>query len=137
MSNSVNTKNFWCFDIPGILYLKWDTLPFTIKNRIEWREKDFHVQINAYKINFGCTREISFIYDNKQYDCMLTKWKYTGGGNGIYPPQVTAKDYALKIKMTINYLSFTDTSLVKGKILLADSKIFKITDSLKKFEVIK
>lgn len=127
------SKNIWCFDTPGVLKARWEGIPFLTKNRIEWRGLIFHVQINVYPILYGWTRVISFIYQDQQYNCSLTKWKYLGGGHGDSPPKIASQDHQLKIEMGSNFISFTDSPLFAQKGLDRENTVFQVSDSLKQF----
>jgi hypothetical protein len=99
------------------IFIGWKELPFIWSLAVLWRGIYFTVSIKAFKIQFGETRIITFKYNGKEFPCSLTKWKYTGGSNGIYPPQIETESHSLKIKTGLNFFELTDMpkSAVEGE----------------------
>jgi hypothetical protein len=103
-----NQSELWSFQSPNSITLSWNSIPFYLKTTIRWRSLLFNIQIKAEKIQYGSMRTISFLYNGKLYHNKLTKWKYTGGGNGIYPPNIKTETHCLNINTGLQYISFTD-----------------------------
>jgi hypothetical protein len=90
------------------LELKWGEPPINYRIAVLWRRLYFQIQIKAFKIEFGLTRIIKFDYNGREYPCSLTKWKYMGGGNGIYPPLIETSTHYLRINTTLHSLTITE-----------------------------
>jgi hypothetical protein len=105
----MTTNQFeWVQENPKSLLLHWTGLPFQYSQIIVWRGIELPIKIECEKTEFGYTTLISFVYKNKVYPCRLTKWKYSGGGNGIYPPDVNTAKYHLKIRFGMDFIRFED-----------------------------
>jgi hypothetical protein len=105
----MTTNQFeWVQENPKSLLLRWTGLPFHYSQIIVWRGIELPIKIEFEKIEFGYTTLISYVFENKVYPCRLTKWKYSGGGNGIYPPDVNSDKYHLKIRSGMDFIRFED-----------------------------
>jgi hypothetical protein len=113
-NNSEHIGSLWTFENPKSIIIEWEKLPFNTKASIKWRGVLFHIRISAHKTEFGWTRMITFLYLDKLYHCGLTKWKWSGGGNGIYPPEIATATHKLEIKTGGHYLTLKD-ELIENK----------------------
>ena len=105
----MTTNQFeWVQENPKSLLLHWTGLPFHYSQIIVWRGIELPIKIACYKTEFGHTRIISFVYENKIYPCGLTKWKWSGGGNGVHPPEINTSKHHLKIRTGMNFIRFED-----------------------------
>ena len=114
MNNIEQFKGLWKFENPKSILLKWDELPFFTTTSVRWRGELIHIRINAHVSENGWTRLITFLYQDKLYPCRLTKWKWSGGGNGVYPPEITTSNHNLKIRTGGDFISLKD-ELIKSK----------------------
>ena len=114
INNTEHNEGLWTFENPKSIILKWDELPFNTKTSIRWRGQLIHIEIKAFKTEYGWTRVITFLYQDKLYHCRLTKWKWSGGGNGVYPPEIATSIHNLKIRTGGNFLSLKD-ELIESK----------------------
>lgn len=96
------------------VFIGWKELPFQGVLAIQWRGIYFTININAHKIEFGKTQTVTFTYKGEDYPCKLTKWKYTGGGNGIYPPHIETESHFLKIRIIINAVELIDVPKINS-----------------------
>lgn len=108
-----NIQTEWTDEKPGRLYLEWDTIPFNFKSTVLWRDEIIHIKVAVYKIEHGHTRIITFVYKKEIYNVALTKWKYLGGGNGVYPPEIRNSKYRLKIASSLGSLELIDEELIE------------------------
>ena len=98
----------WTIENTRNIVLKWDQTTFKTTTSIRWRGILFHIRINAHQTENGSTASMTYLYNNKLYDCKLTKWKWAGGSNGIYPPAITTSSHSLKIRGGLNFLSIKE-----------------------------
>lgn len=90
------------------IFIGWKELPFEWRFAILWRGIYLTININAHRTEYGQTQTVVFSYKGVDYLCKLTKWKWSGGGNGIYPPHIETESYSLKIRIILNALELTD-----------------------------
>ncbi len=113
-NNSEQIDSLWTFENPKSIFVKWDQLPFNTKASIRWRGLLIHIRIKARETEYGWTRVITFLHQDKLYHCKLTKWKYSGGTNGVYPPKISTETHNLQIRTFGHSLSLTD-ELIESK----------------------
>lgn len=102
------TDNLWTIENPKSILLSWDKLPFSTKTSIKWRGTVIHIRIKANQTETGWTRVITFLYKDKLYHCGLAKWKWTGGGYGVYPPEISTSTNKLTISTGGAHLRMKD-----------------------------
>ena len=98
----------WVQENPKTLLLHWTKRPFHYSQIIVWRGIELPFKIACKDTEFGHSRLISFLYENKIYPCGLTKWKWMAGGNGIYPPEINTSKHHLKIRTGSDFIRFED-----------------------------
>jgi hypothetical protein len=90
------------------ILIHWQELTFYWTISVLWRGIYFVIHIKVLKTELFSTRIITFKYKGDEYPCSLTKWKYMGGGNGVYPPHIETELHSLKIRLTFNSIELTD-----------------------------
>lgn len=90
------------------VHIYWKELPVQKSIEVTWRGEHLLLKIEAFKTQYGSTRIITFNYRDIEYPCSLTKWKYLGGGNGIYPPRIETESHYLKVNLTLSSMELTD-----------------------------
>jgi hypothetical protein len=102
------SNNLFSITKPNCFTMEWEKLPFDFVSSIFWRGKIVHVQIKAYKTEFGSTRTITLLYDNQRYFVCLTLYKYFGGHHGDLPPRIYNFPFSLWIRLSLNSLELKD-----------------------------
>lgn len=115
--NVENKDSLWIFQTPEKIVLEWSELPFETKTSVNWRGLIIHFRVQANKTPFGWTRLVSIRYQEQLYQCKLTKYKWSGGSNGIYPPKISTEDNNLIIKTGGYFILLEDESKEKREIL--------------------
>lgn len=129
INNEVYTKSSWTFQKPQNIILTWKELPFCTKTSVKWRGQLIHIRIKANKTVYGWTRLITFLYRDKLYPCGLTKWKWSGGGNGINPPKISTSTHKLKIDTGADFLSLKEELIGSGGNLNISGNPFEIFET--------
>ena len=110
-----NTRNLWQNRNPKVLSIAWDIawakLPFYTKTTVVWRDITLHIRIDVHATEYGLSRLVTFLYDNKLYHCALGKYKGHGGSNGVHPPKISTLNHSLKIQTGLSGLSITEETI--------------------------
>lgn len=76
---------------------QWDIPTKPLQTSIVWRGLPIHLRMEHRSTQFGGTFVTTWWYNNKLYHVKTTKYKWSGGHHGDYPPEISTSTHKLKI----------------------------------------
>jgi hypothetical protein len=102
----INIK--WVCKKPGKYIHEWDQFPYFAQSGIRWRGQEILVRISEEGIDCGRKRTFAIVYKGRIYIKGIAKWKWSGGGFGHFPENISDGYFRLTFFCNGPNLSFKE-----------------------------